>query len=311
MNKNIIYYFLLAFILYSCDRLFIDDISEVKIQLNSPNDDQTFTTADIDFNWDEVDEAEYYNLIIVSPDFNSDYEVIGDTNVTEQSFSAIFLPGDYQWYICAVNYHSMACSDTFSFTVDSSGSVINSKPTIIQPKSVYHNVNTIEFEWSKITSAEKYRFEIKENSWENTELLVAFDTENNIVEIDMEEGIFFWGVQSKYENLFSGFAFQEIIIDTTAPTEPVLSAPEDESSLSSTSVSMSWSHETSGIAAVFDSVFISTNENFTGDVLSEKSENKELTVDLEKGTYYWYVRSYDLAGNISDISEIYSFTVNG
>jgi hypothetical protein len=301
---------LLSLVLFSCDRLFIDDITDVTIGLVTPYDNQIFNTPDVSFSWNEVKDAEYYQLVVVSPEFNAIFDIICDTNINNTFYSEVFPPGKYQWHINAFNYHSMSCSDTFSFTIDSSGSVINNTPTIIQPKNLYSNTTKIKFEWSNITSAEFYRFEIKEDSWQNTTLFYVVDHKDNNLELELQEGGYYWGVQSKYQNLHSGYAYQQLIVDTTPPTKPVITTPENETTVSTSNVTFNWSHESSGTSPVFDSIFISTNESFTSGILSKKAENTEISIDLENGTYYWFVRSFDMAGNISDDSQIFTFSVN-
>jgi hypothetical protein len=294
----------------SCERFFVDDISDTKIELNTPPDNQIITKSDIDFTWSEVNDAEDYNLIVVSPGYYSSYNIIYDTTTSTTSFNGVFAPGLYQWYVKAENYHSVVYSDTLSFSVDSTGSVINNMPVIVQPKNIYYNSIAITFEWGKVISADKYRFEIKKNTWSSKSPLFAEDTIGNSMEVELGEGVYYWGVQAIHKNLYGSFAYQKIVIDTIVPSKPVLSKPVNNASFTSSIVAFSWLHDNVSTAPVYDSLFIAHDEDFQEITTSQESENNTLTLDLDNGTYYWYVMSYDLAGNISKKSQTYTFTVN-
>lgn len=300
---------LLLSLFVSCDKMFIDDLQEQELICSLPADEESFSSPDVFFEWNNLNDAEFYNLIVVTPSFDQIEAIVYDTNISGSSFTGTFLPGNYQWYMVAANHYSNISSDTFSFNVDSAGSVINQLPHILSPNNIYLNKNNVSFKWSAVSTAEKYRFDIKNGEWDDDDILYSTIQTETMLELELSQGVYSWGVQSKYKNQYSGYSYKDLVIDTISPDNPILSEPENESIVNSDELKLIWGTDKNGLSPVFDSVYISTAETFKQNLIKNRSENSQLTPNLEEGAYYWKVVSFDYAGNQSSSSDIYSFTI--
>ena len=309
MKSKTTLFFILTIMLSACDRMFVDDLTEAGVTLSAPENNHVFNSPDVELKWKTVDDADYYNLIVVSPTFSSQPGIVFDSNLHSTSFSTALTPGDYEWCVSAKNYYSTAYSDTFSFRVDSNGSILSSKPAIVKPTSVYSNSKTVHFEWRKTSSAERYLFEIRKGDWKQHQVLTSAYETGTAVSTSLDEGVYSWGVQSVYKNLYSGYNYQSLIVDTTAPDKPELSLPANESTVQNANVEFSWKNDDAGFAEVFDSIFISKTNTFENIVVKKRSENNTTTIKLDNNTYFWKIVSYDNAGNVSVDSDVFRLNI--
>jgi hypothetical protein len=98
-----------------------------------------------------------------------------------------------------------------------------------------------------------------------------------------------------------------VTIDTEAPATPVLSSPADASTTTSPQPSFSWtaSDGASGYEMQLDITDPPLATVSNSSVRSFKPPSVLLT-----RTYYWRVRAFDLAGNVSDWSATFSLVVD-
>jgi hypothetical protein len=116
--------------------------------------------------------------------------------------------------------------------------------------------------------------------------------------------IWYWRVRARdnagNESVWSPVRCYQV--DAHAPSVPVLSSPANGSTLQEASVTLSWNpayDADSGVKEYEVSVSGSTY----------RTASTSLSLSLPNGTYSWKVRSLDVAGNASDWSEAWSFTV--
>lgn len=106
MKTTNIFLCFLALIFASCDDIFEKDISNYCIKLLSPKDNYSTCDSSITFRWELVDNANYYNLIIGTPELSEDglSIIILDTTISHTTFT-IELPNDnlYEWGVKAIN----------------------------------------------------------------------------------------------------------------------------------------------------------------------------------------------------------------
>jgi len=104
-----------------CDDLLEDDISKAVVTHLAPCDSCSINASEIVFWWAQVEDADRYQLQVVSPGFDQIKQLIVDTIVTDDKWSAEFKHGNYQWRIKALNSYYQTEFFTWDFKVDTTG----------------------------------------------------------------------------------------------------------------------------------------------------------------------------------------------
>ena len=99
-------------------------------------------------------------------------------------------------------------------------------------------------------------------------------------------------------------------MDLTPPNTPQLISPANGSETSDTEVEFAWNREDVDGTAERDSIFIYSDESLNDLATKALGANKTHMETLTEGTYYWFLKAYDAAGNESEASTTFNFTVN-
>jgi hypothetical protein len=196
--------------------------------------------------------------------------------------------------------------------------------TILAPKdgSVL-DINAVNFNWETVKEATGYRIQIATPNFENAAQFVL----DSVVEVDslgyvtprleqnLLNGNYEWRIRAFNSDYETGYTLNAFSVngdgnfDATPPNTPQLVAPVNGASQAETTVSFSWSRENVPGTAERDSIFIYTDESLS--TLSTKAlgANKSYETTLAAGTFYWYVKAYDAAGNESNASNTFNVTV--
>lgn len=184
--------------------------------------------------------------------------------------------------------------------------------------------NSVNFNWETVDEAKGYRIQIASPNFTNTaqlvlDSIVAVDTLGQVTPRlgqNLLNGNYEWRIKafnSAYETSYTTSAFSvngDANFDATPPNTPQLVAPANGTSQTETTVNFSWIREDVPGTAERDSIFIYEDESLS--VLSSKAigANKTYGTNLATGTYHWYVKAYDTAGNESNPSNLFNVTVN-
>ncbi|MEM9144226.1 MAG: hypothetical protein AAGA86_14650, partial [Bacteroidota bacterium] len=145
--------------------------------------------------------------------------------------------------------------------------------------------------------------------------LDTLDRVNTRIDQNLFNGNYQWrvkAVNSDYETEFALSSFQvngDEDLDLVPPNTPQPLAPANGSSQAETQVSFSWSREDVPGTAERDSIFIFSDEALQTLETKGLGANKTFSVNLAAGTFHWVVRAYDAAGNASDNSSTFNFTI--
>ena len=75
-------------------------------------------------------------------------------------------------------------------------------------------------------------------------------------------------------------------------------------------VSFSWTREALEGTTEFDSIYIYRNEQLT-DLVTKDEVVAPAAITLDTGeSYYWLIRAFDAAGNQSEASDTFNFSIN-
>nr|WP_299484908.1 hypothetical protein [uncultured Allomuricauda sp.] len=203
--------------------------------------------------------------------------------------------------------------------------ISNQTVTVFAPlDNTVINGNDVSFNWDTVEDATMYRFQLAVPNFETTQQLVL----DSIFEVDslgrvdtriqqtLVNGNYAWRIRalnSDYQTVYTLSNFQvdgDENLDVTPPNTPQLVAPANGASQSEATVNFSWTREDVPGTAERDSIFIYSDESLA--TLSTKAlgANKTFSANLASGTFYWVVKAYDAAGNESDLSTTFNFTIS-
>jgi hypothetical protein len=311
MNKSVLYKLLIAFsflLLFSCEEiLFEKDISKEEEVLVAPVNNAQFFSTGVTFTWESVPDATKYQLQIAKPNFANTMQIVLDTIVTTTSFTQQLPIGDYEWRVRAVNsaystdYATRFVSVVSNVDFQSNTVILNTPVNNLITKTALQSLS-----WQPIIGATTYQVQVYNG---NNTLISDQTIGGTVLNYTFLEGNYFWRVRASNGTQQTLYSSHSILIDTIIPNTPLLSSPANASTTVNKNVSFQWNRTPILGSVEKDSIYIYTDNALT--VLQQKKEaNIPFATNLELGSYYWFVKSFDQAGNISDRSSIFSFTID-
>lgn len=184
--------------------------------------------------------------------------------------------------------------------------------------------NAVGFNWETVEDATAYNIQIATPNFENAvqlvlDSVVEVDTLGNVttsIDQDLFNGNYVWRVKalnSDYETVYTQNGFQvngDEDLDLVPPNTPQLVAPVNGASQTTTAVDFTWTREDVAGTAERDSIFIYSDESLENLATKALAANKSFSTTVAEGTYYWIVIAYDGAGNKSDASTTFNFTIS-
>ncbi len=116
--KKILFLMLPLLACFSCEAIFVDDISNEEMTINTPTDRSEIPEGTVTFTWDAIESADEYHVQVVTPSFFNTPQIVLDTLVATTTLKKEFSKGSYQWQINARNSEYETISTTLSFTVN-------------------------------------------------------------------------------------------------------------------------------------------------------------------------------------------------
>ena len=310
MNSlKFIFGFLLVFTFLSCAEVLMeDDISDEIVVLLAPVDNAQFFSTSVTLTWEPVQYATKYRLQIAKPNFATATEIVLDTELTSTSFTQQLNIGDYEWRVKAINSAYETNYVARRLTVVSNDEFDNNIVVLNNPfNSLNSNIVNQTLSWNAVIGATSYQLQIFDNS---STLLVDQTLATTSYLHTFPEGSFTWKVRASNGTDTTLYSSRTILIDTTLPNVPTLTAPTNASTTTSTNVSFNWNRTAISGSQEFDSLYIYSNVALTSLVLKKRVTNPHSETILDNGTYYWRMKSFDEAGNVSAVSSTFSFTKN-
>lgn len=222
--------------------------------------------------------------------------------------------------ICIVLMVVWGCEDILEVPDISNQTV----PILAPGEGSVLNTNAVGFNWQTIEDATTYEVQIATPNFESTtqiilDSIISEDTlgrVNTRIDQSLLNGNYAWRVKalnSDYETVYTLSNFQvdgDENLDITPPNTPQLVTPANGASQTEASVNFSWTREDVPGTAERDSIFIFSDENLQNLTTKALGANKAFTANVASGTFYWVIRAYDAAGNESDVSSTFNFTIN-
>lgn len=319
MKRLISFYsFLLLLAGPSCTDIIEVDISGEEIELVAPLNQFTSNSRTVNFFWNPIDGATEYNLQVVSPSYDSIAQVVVDSFTFDNNLTLTLNPGNYEWSVLGINSaYSSRCCEIRSFEIaDSTIEDISNLtlPLTLPSDSACLPDTLVSLEWAGPNQAnDLYRIQISQE--ENFNILLSErTTENNAIIAQLnEEGSYFWRVRLERgsNNTFSNWNTRTFTVDITPPNAPIAISPADGDTLVAESNPGLFLWDSTD-DSIFDSLYIYKDilleELASGQESNTESATDTVLTSLEKNkVYFWQVKSFDKAGNISLGSDVKSF----
>ncbi|TAI48498.1 hypothetical protein [Flagellimonas allohymeniacidonis] len=223
-------------------------------------------------------------------------------------------------YVAAVVLFLTACEDILE-EVDLSDRQV----AIFAPlDSTVVNSNTVNFNWDRVEDATAYRFQLAAPSFVDTQQLVLdsifeVDTLGRVstqIQQELVNGNYEWRIRAQnsgFETPYTSSTFTvngDENVDLDPPNTPQLIAPLNGASQDEATVNFSWTREDVPGTAERDSIYFFSDAGLQNLVGKDIGANKAYAANFASGTFYWFVKAFDAAGNESDDSSTFSFTVN-
>lgn len=100
---KIVYLGVLLTILSCDDIIEVPDISNESVTILAPTQGVMIDTTTVNFSWEQLTDAESYQIQIATPNFEAAKQIIRDTILEETSFLSILNANAYEWRVRALN----------------------------------------------------------------------------------------------------------------------------------------------------------------------------------------------------------------
>lgn len=310
--RNTVLLSLLSVVLVACEDFIEKKIDHKTILLNAPANNLKTIQLTHTFWWDLLKGAETYNMQIVEGSFSSVTALLLDTNITTNKFDYTLYPGVFQWRVKGVNNSSETYYTTYTLTIDSSLDITTQQVILSNPSDdVITNNDSVTFSWNSLLNADNYLVEIHQNNWSGSLVFGPQIVNGTSFSTTLTEGTFDWGVQARNStsNTSTAFSIRTITIDTTSPNMVTLVSPADNSTLTDTYHTYTWTQGTNTGTALTDNIFFYSDAAGTNIIKSVQASGTSHQDSLGLGIHYWVVQSTDAAGNIGPKSNIRKVTI--
>ncbi len=184
--------------------------------------------------------------------------------------------------------------------------------------------NAVGFNWDKVEDATTYRFQLATPNFMEAQQLVLdsifqIDSLGNVgttIQQNLPNGPYEWrikGMNSGFETDYTNSSFVvdgDENLDLDPPNTPELVAPTSGTAQDENLVNFAWTREDVSGTAERDSIYFFSDEALQNQIGKDLGANKTYSANFDTGTYYWIVRAFDAAGNESDNSNAFNFTIN-
>lgn len=292
----------------SCEEiLFEQDITNTNPEILAPKENAVWNSSTVLFQWSAVEGATSYEVQLASPNFENAGQIVFNIIVEETSYSEELPPKNYEWRVRAKNSGYSSAFTSARFKVENNEDFSSEKVALIFPPNNHiSNKSKNTLEWQEVDNAQIYRVQVLENS----ELILEETSTTNSVEIDFPEGEFTWKIRGENEFQNTIYSGRSIVVDKTSPNTPTLVKPENNSSTTNTSLSFAWNRTPIAGSTESDSLYIYKDVELQDLEKKARVTNSYTQILNRQETYYWYMKSFDEAGNLSQRSEVFSFTIN-
>lgn len=304
-------FFVTVLVFHSCEEtLFETDISGQPVILVAPADGSQLDFTSINFNWEPIQDADQYRLQVATPDFNNPDQLALDILLDSvTTYDATLTPNLYEWRVKALNSAYETHYFQSGFEIVNNDNFPGNVVSLVSPmNNLITNAASFTLQWNSVQEASLYRVQIIDNAIDT--VIDEQTTVDTSLGYNFSEGDLTWQVRAEKDGEVTLYTSRQLLVDTTVPNIPALLSPENETTLSNTSVDFTWDRTPIGGSAEIDSLYIYEDQNLSILVEKQQVSNSYQTTLMDNTTYYWLMKAFDTAGNESGDSAVFSFTIN-
>jgi len=295
----------------SCeDIIFEEDISESNLKILAPTNGASVLSGNISFNWEAVTDADKYQIQIATPNFANAMQIVLDSSISNTSFTKQLLANNYEWRVRALNSAFETSYFTNTLIVTEVEDFVDKEVELLSPiNNLVSNQNTQSLTWKSVEGATEYRVKIWQpdihGNIEHDEVVSLTSMEYTFL-----DGNYTWQVRAQNDTQNTLYFSRTLLVDTAQPNTATLLTPIDKATESSGKISFTWQRENIVGSVESDSIYVYSDIELKTLVFKDQSKNKQYDKDLTASSYYWYLQSFDEAGNQSSKSSVFSFEIN-
>lgn len=280
--------------------------------LLTPDDESSIPLGNTNFTWQrdpiagsvEKDSLYLYRNESLT-DLVTKQEVSGGSHNINITTDAV-----YYWQMKAFDEagNESEYSETFSFTA---GTPIEQVEVILlSPEdNLYTNQATQNLSWEAVVNANEYRVQIWQPDLSGT-LISDQNTSNTHIDYTFTDGDFTWQVKAVNATQSTAYSARSITIEATPPNTPILLTPIDGSTHTVGFVEFTWQRDPIAGSVEKDSLYIYNDIDLTDLFYKQEVSNGSYIKNMDTAaTYYWRMKAFDEAGNQSEFSSVFSFTL--
>ncbi len=285
--------------------------------LSTPANGACLTTPAVVLDWSDVSDTGCSGLSKYSIEVDNDPAFTSlnyaNTTVASTDTTTALASGTYYWRVQAIDFNgnASAFSTVFTFSVDQAAPSV---PTLTAPTNASCvNTTTPTLAWSASTDVgcgvQDYDVQVATDAAFLSVVYSTTTAATSTVTSALTDGVlYYWHVRARdlAGNLSAYSGAFTFTVDTTAPTVPTLVSPANAACLAA-SPTLDWTDSTDvGCGLLNYDVQIDDDPAFGSPIVNTTVIPSTYAASgLTTGTWYWRVRSRDVAGNTS------SFTANG
>ena len=303
-------------VFFSCDDVLEEDISDEKITIIAPTEGSIFEGNTVQFNWEEIEDADEYNIQIR----NENNILVLDSAVVSNIFNYELESEAYQWQVRGQNFaYETDYSPLINFSVIPFSDLEEQEVNLQTPVDLLatNSITDFRFSWDAIETASSYDFEILELETDKIVYTNQLSVSEFTIDTEVltEDNAYKWQVRAVNNSSQSDFYFRTLYFDTQVPPMATLLTPSSTDTLTNNeAITITWEYSDLGNmqTEITSVVEIASDDNFANILLTE-SDNTANTFSYtptSTGSYYWRVIGTDAASNEGEYSDTGVFTVN-
>lgn len=301
---------LLQFMQFSCTEIIDPTLTGSTVQLNAPADSLDACNGAQVFWWSEVNFANRYELQIVSPDFQHIDKLVLDTTITTNQFEYGLAPGNYQWRVSAMNNNDNTPYATRTLTIEDMTGFSSVLLFHIRPAdSFYTNNKEQTFSWATDKRIKQYNFTLffKNQLVDNQKITIDSIHEK----LTWGDGDYKWSVQGRSCDSTTETSASSFVLDTKSPETPILQNPVNTAEINDSTVLFKWKSDNGATGThCYDSLYIYSDSTLKSVLIKVQTDTMSSEEILHSGQrYYWRVKTWDMAGNMSNYSNTWNFMI--
>lgn len=305
-------------ILFSCEDILEEDITNDTIQTVSPVERDTISSNVVNFQWNTIKGANKYRVQV----FNETLAVVLDSLVANKlSLTHPFLPGTYKWRVRGENAgYQSTYSFPVGFTVEQSNDLTTQQVVLSSPiNGLYTNNTSLTCSWQDLIPADYYELELVNVTAGQTIVLQQSNITNLSVTLTSanlaQDAEYQWKIKAVNATSQSDFSSRNFFIDRINPNQPQNSLPATNSTqIINQPITFTWTSpaDTGTIQSNITYTIEFSNMNTFATILQSSTST---TTSFQQsfanaGDYYWRVKAKDAASNSSVFSTAFKFTIN-